>query len=102
MFSSISKITPKELEQQMHHESVQVIDVRSRDEVRQGKIPAAENIPLDELPERMEELDRYEEYVMVCRSGNRSAKAAKHLHQNGFHVKNMTGGMMKWQGDIEA
>ncbi|SFM11981.1 rhodanese-like domain-containing protein [Salibacterium qingdaonense] len=102
MFSSISKLSPQEAEQQIQRETVKVIDVRSREEVRQGKIPQAVNIPLDELAERMEELDTSEQYVMVCRSGNRSAKAAKYLQKNGYDVKNMTGGMMKWQGDIEA
>ncbi|MGY4688183.1 rhodanese-like domain-containing protein [Salibacterium sp. K-3] len=102
MFSSISTLSPEQVEQQIQHETVKVIDVRSREEVRQGKIPQAVNIPLDELVEKMEEMDKTDQYVMVCRSGNRSAKAAKYLQKNGYDVKNMTGGMMKWQGDIKA
>ncbi|SFP91087.1 rhodanese-like domain-containing protein [Salibacterium halotolerans] len=102
MFSPIPKISPQNVEKRIQDDPFQVIDVRSREEVRHGKIPQAVNIPLDELEERMEELDTSEQYVMVCRSGNRSAKAAKRLQKNGYDVKNMTGGMMKWRGDIEV
>lgn len=80
---------------------VHIIDVREVDEVAQGKIPGAINIPLGLLEFRMHELDKSVEYTMVCRSGGRSGMAAQLLESHGYKVVNMTGGMIAWKGDIE-
>lgn len=82
-------------------EELNVIDVREVEEVAQGKIPGAVNIPLGLLEFRMHELDKSEEYIMVCRSGGRSAQASIFLESHGFNVINMTGGMLAWEGQIE-
>ncbi|PGT80504.1 rhodanese-like domain-containing protein [Bacillus sp. AFS040349] len=82
-------------------EELNLIDVREVEEVAQGKIPGAINIPLGLLEFRMHELDKTKEYIMVCRSGGRSAQASKFLESHGFNVINMTGGMLAWEGPIE-
>jgi rhodanese-related sulfurtransferase len=82
-------------------EELNLIDVREVEEVAQGKIPGAINIPLGLLEFRMHELDKAKEYIMVCRSGGRSAQALKFLESHGFNVINMTGGMLAWEGPIE-
>ncbi|MFC4322980.1 rhodanese-like domain-containing protein [Litchfieldia salsa] len=82
-------------------EELNLIDVREVEEVAQGKIPGAINIPLGLLEFRMQELDKAKEYIMVCRSGGRSAQALKFLESHGFNVINMTGGMLAWEGPIE-
>jgi len=82
-------------------EELNLIDVREVEEVAQGKIPGAINIPLGLLEFRMHELDKAKEYIMVCRSGGRSAQASKFLESHGFNVINMTGGMLAWEGPIE-
>lgn len=82
-------------------EELNVIDVREVEEVAQGKIPGAVNIPIGLLEFRMHELDKSEEYIMVCRSGGRSAQASKFLESHDFSVINMTGGMLAWEGPIE-
>lgn len=78
-----------------------IIDVREVDEVKEGKIASAIHIPLGLIEFRMHELDKNQEYVMVCRSGNRSGLAARFLEGQGFSVINMLGGMMNWEGPIE-
>lgn len=78
-----------------------IVDVREHDEVAAGKIPGAKHIPLGELPNRLNELSKDEEHIMVCRSGSRSSMATDFLERNGFKVKNMVGGMMNWQGETE-
>ncbi|MDW0114111.1 MULTISPECIES: rhodanese-like domain-containing protein [Sporosarcina] len=80
---------------------VHLIDVREVDEVAQGKIPGAVNIPLGLLEFRMHELDKSVEYTMVCRSGGRSGMATQLLESHGYKVVNMTGGMLAWEGDVE-
>lgn len=95
-------ITVKEVEQKLASgEQLNIIDVREVDEVKEGKIPSAIHIPLGLIEFRMHELDKNKEYVMVCRSGNRSGLAARFLESQGFTVINMLGGMMNWEGPAE-
>lgn len=100
MFNGPEKISGKDVEQQLDQGSFDILDVRTDAEVQDGMIPGATHIPLQALSERYNELDTKKEYVCVCRSGGRSGKAAKFLQKQGFQVKNMTGGMMIWQGPV--
>lgn len=77
---------------------INLIDVRETNEVTAGKIPGAINIPLGLLEFRMSELDKSEEYIMVCRSGGRSGQATRFLDNQGYTVTNMNGGMLDWNG----
>ncbi|MGB6408106.1 MAG: rhodanese-like domain-containing protein [Planococcus donghaensis] len=81
------------------NQSINLIDVRETDEVAAGKIPGAINIPLGTLESRMSELDKSQEYIMVCRSGGRSGQATSFLDSQGYNVTNMDGGMLNWNGE---
>ncbi len=95
-------ITAKEVEQIINEgKKLDIIDVREVEEVAGGKIPGAVNIRLGLLEFRMQELDKSKEYIMVCRSGGRSAQASQFLEYRGFNVINMTGGMLSWEGKVE-
>ena len=95
-------ITPKEVEERLRAgESLHIIDVREPEEVAAGKIPGAVNIPLGLIEFRMHELDKNEEYILVCLSGGRSGRAAEFLDSRGYRVVNMTGGMLAWEGPVE-
>lgn len=48
----------------------------------------------------MHELDKSKEYIMVCRSGARSATAVNFLESYGFNVTNLSGGMNAWTGKV--
>jgi rhodanese-related sulfurtransferase len=73
----------------------QFIDVREPNEVSAGTLPGTTNIPLGELPGRIEELDQSRRVVLLCRSGGRSTKAAEFLTTLGFtDVVNLEGGML--------
>ncbi|RID82191.1 rhodanese-like domain-containing protein [Peribacillus asahii] len=82
-------------------EQLHLIDVREAKEVAEGKIPTACHIPLGLLEFRLQDLDKTKEYIIVCRSGGRSAQAALFLEHRGFKVINMDGGMLAWEGDVE-
>lgn len=98
----VKTIEPTKVEEILtNNEKISIIDVRQDEEVANGMIPEATHIPLDELPDRFNEIPKDEEHVMVCRSGNRSGKAAQFLQEKGFSVLNMDGGMMKWNGQTE-
>ncbi len=76
-------------------EDGQLIDVREPDEVAEGTLPGAVNIPLATLPGRVDDLDKDRRVVLLCRSGGRSTQAAQYLTSLGFQdVVNLAGGML--------
>ncbi len=77
-------------------DDLQVVDVRTHAEVEKGgKLLKASHIPLDELRNRLEELDSTLPTVVVCRSGLRGWVGARILSQSGFSkVYNLSGGML--------
>lgn len=76
---------------------IQIIDVRSKEEFEQAHIPNALNIPLDELYNKISELDKNYQYVTACgKGGGRSADGAKLLKENGFIAIWLCGGTNKW------
>lgn len=99
----IEAISPRDVQSRLEKgEKLQIIDVREPGEVASGKIPGAKNIPLGQIPSRLNEISRNVETIMVCRSGGRSGRACEFLVGQGFgNVKNMTGGMLSWSGKVE-
>ena len=80
-----------------NNEGVFVLDVREPQEHQICSIPGAVLIPLGELPNRINELGGHEDMVVHCKSGVRSAKAVKILHDAGFKkAKNLSGGILRW------
>lgn len=69
-----------------------LLDVRTPDEFGRGHIEGALNIPVDELRDRLDEIDKEKEVIEYCAVGLRGHVAERILSQNGFTVKNMTGG----------
>ena len=69
-----------------------LLDVRTEGEYQNGHIPGTVNIPLDELRERLSELDQGKKLYVNCQSGLRSYLACRILSQNGFSCKNLAGG----------
>lgn len=76
-----------------------LLDVRQDFEYAEGHLPGARHIPLPELSERLNELERNLPIVTYCRSGKRSLAAANLLSGQGFQdVMSLEGGMLAWQG----
>lgn len=83
-------------------ESIQLIDVREPFESEIAKIDNARLIPLGELPDRLEELDRERYLVVHCHTGMRSAQAVQLLRAAGFrNVFNLEGGIDRWSDEID-
>lgn len=98
----MKELTPRQVEQLLKNgKKIQMIDVREMTEVALGKIPGAANIPLGLLEFRKQDLDKTVEYIMVCRSGGRSARATEYLTSQGYQAANMIGGMLAWEGNIQ-
>ncbi len=73
-----------------------LLDVRSNQERQTGFIPGSIHIPLPELRQRVTELDKGSPVIVYCQSGQRSYFACRFLLQNGFAVKNLSGGYLTW------
>jgi rhodanese-related sulfurtransferase len=84
--------TVNELESLQHHEDSLLLDVRTKAEFESGHIEGAAHIPVDELRDRLAELDRDKEILAYCAVGVRGYIASRILQQNGFKVRNLTGG----------
>ncbi|RDI95105.1 rhodanese-like domain-containing protein [Meiothermus sp. QL-1] len=74
-----------------------ILDVRTPLERKEAKIPGSLSIPLDRLAEEWEKLPRDKEIICQCRSGARSAQAARFLADRGFRVYNLAGGLEAWR-----
>ncbi len=73
------------------------LDVRTQKEFEAGHIPQSINIPREELRERIGELPKDRDLVVVCRSGVRSYAACRVLQQSGFErLSNLSGGMISY------
>ncbi|MCB9686317.1 MAG: rhodanese-like domain-containing protein [Alphaproteobacteria bacterium] len=76
-----------------------VIDVREPDEYTGplGHIEGSRLVPLATVMDQMAGAERHKRYLVLCKSGGRSGRAAAWMKQVGFdHVFNMTGGMLVW------
>lgn len=72
--------------------SITLLDVRTAAEYERGHIDGFRNIPVDELRERLGELDRDKPLYVICQSGLRSYIACRILVQEGFDCRNFSGG----------
>ncbi len=103
--TAVPEITVHELKARLERGDRPVIlDVRKPYEVQIASIGHDLLIPVDELPERISELEPYRDHeiVVYCRSGVRSAHATKLLREAGFRdVKNLKGGILAWSQEID-
>jgi|SRR5689334_22613066 len=74
-----------------------LLDVREPWEVETARIEGSKNIPMGDVPMRIQELDPDEHIVVVCHHGVRSLNVTNWLRQQGFeNVQSMRGGIDRW------
>lgn len=78
----------------------QIIDVRTPEEFANGNINLSRNIPLQELKQKLEILDKNKPIITVCESGMRSMSAQLILKQSGFEAVYNGGGWRSLQKKI--
>ncbi len=89
--ASLPQLTVRDLD------GTAVLDVRRRAEFWEGHVTNAENVPLDELPDRLSEVDRDRPLAVICAGGYRSSIACSLLARAGFtNVMNVQGGTEEW------
>lgn len=97
------EITVDELKKKIDtKEKFTLIDCREPFETRISSI-GGELIPINDLPDRIDELNKEEEIIVYCRTGHRSHYAVQYLRDNaGFtKVKNLLGGINDWADKID-
>lgn len=96
------KISPKDAKEIMDNGESIVLDVRTIDEYDQGHIEGAVLLPVDEISSKAEEVlkDKKAKILVYCRSGNRSATAAKALINMGYENVLDFGGIIDWPYEI--
>jgi rhodanese-related sulfurtransferase len=100
----IKQIGPREfVERRNAGTSMTLLDVREDWEIKLAPVPAdLVHIPMGEIADRVGELDRQRETVVVCRSGGRSMEVARYLERSGFaSVSNLEGGILAWSRDLD-
>ena len=98
------EITPYDLEKRLNSSSQLILlDVREEFELKISSIQDSIHIPINEIPDKINDLDPKKNYVVVCKSGIRSAYVCEYLIKNKFKsVKNLAGGINEWAKKIDS
>lgn len=81
-----------DIDGEFNNEDIQLIDVRTTIEYENGHLDNSILVPVDELRDRLDEIDKEKEIYLYCQVGLRGYIASRILKQKGFKVRNMTGG----------
>jgi rhodanese-related sulfurtransferase len=99
--SIVQSISPEELRLRLRGDAPPyLLDVREVEELSDGAISGSVNIPMGEVEERLNEVPRDREVVVICHLGGRSAYVTKRLNALGYdRALNLHGGMEAWKGE---
>ena len=102
---NVDVISMEEFQNNILNDKSIILDVRTEEEYfgPLGHINGAVLIPIDELENRLSELEIYKNdtIYVVCRSGNRSNFGKDILNANNFKAINVDGGMLAWKADTD-
>lgn len=100
---SLDLVIPVEEAYEKYENDAFLLDVRTQEEWDDCHVPNAVHIPLDELPNRLDEVPYGEDVIVMCRSGNRSLAATQILRENDyFYAQSISGGISAWFGQEYA
>ena len=99
--AGIRVISPQEVNDAVYENGPQqLVDVRTLEEFKEGHLANAQNICVtdDDFQEKLSNLDKNKPVYLYCRSGKRSASAAKIMRKLGFkEIYDMEGGYLNWE-----
>jgi len=101
IMASFESVDPKVAYEMIESDdNVTLLDVRTPDEFKHdGHIADAKLIPLGQLAQNLNMLDKSKKVLVYCRSGSRSVVASRMLDSKGFSVVNMSGGITAWKSE---
>jgi rhodanese-related sulfurtransferase len=86
----------REEAQKLVADGAQLVDVRADHEWEMGRIEGAVHLPLAELADRTDEIDKSRPVVFYCRGGNRSTMATEALAAEGYDARKLSEGIVGW------
>lgn len=95
----INNVRVSDVVELLKEKDLLILDVRTKDEYKEGHIKNARNIAVQSLPQNVSSLLNWKEknVLVYCHSGGRSAVAGQILKKNGFiKISNMIGGVSAW------
>jgi rhodanese-related sulfurtransferase len=92
-WSQVATIQPGEVAARVA-DGWMLLDVRGEDEWADGHIAGSVHIPMDQLMQRLDEVN--DRVVCVCAVGARSARVAAYLNAQGREAVNLEGGLYAW------
>lgn len=94
----ITQCTAQHLQQRLQNgDDLLLLDVREPNEFAFAHIDGSVHIPLNQIPERVQELNKMQDIVVICHHGMRSQQACFFLEQYGFNqLYNLKGGIDAW------
>ena len=99
---SIREITPTELQQLLAAENPPtLIDVREEGEAAICAIDGSTLIPMNSLPQRLQEIPKDRPVVLYCHAGMRSMMVGQWLSQQGFDALSLAGGIDRWAVEVD-
>ena len=90
-----------ELKKMLKDKEVVLLDVREPYEVEICNVKGSLFIPMNEIPQNIERLDKEKRYAVMCHSGVRSHHVANYLNSLGHSALNVVGGIEKWATDVD-
>lgn len=79
------------------NDQLSLVDVREVDEFETLHLEGVQNLPLSQLADIYDQLDKDLLYYVICKSGMRSARACQFLAEKGYDVINVEGGMTAFE-----
>ncbi|MFN8493604.1 MAG: rhodanese-like domain-containing protein [Caldilineaceae bacterium] len=97
--SNVTPLSPQQYQQQFKQSKTPhlLLDVRTPEEFASEHIKGAVNIPVQVLPQRLQDVPKDKPVVLICRSGNRTRMAAQILTQANYTNVYDLGGLMHWK-----
>ncbi len=104
----VDEVTPDEVKERIEaDEDTQIVDIRSPTQFERGHIPGAINIPMAELPSRVDEVEWGDDVVVACPIGQSSVQAARLIGSyegvdDDASVTSLAGGYQDWEYELES
>ena len=86
-----------------NNEQFSLIDVREDEELKISKISQSIHIPMNTIPDNLNQIASEKKIIIMCKTGGRSAQVCEYLNNQGYsNVYNLKGGIISWALEIDS
>jgi rhodanese-related sulfurtransferase len=102
METEITVIEARDLIKSSEDNSLQLVDVRTKAVFDNEALPGFINIPLNDMSQKVNQLEGKKRTLLICKDGSQSAQALKLLESCGFSGQVIRGGLDDWKRIIQS